>query len=122
MSILCVGIGLAKNAYAVQGANEAGADELRPPKTSPARLHAFIVSLQPRAMNIDACSGAHHWARLFQVHGRTVHQMTLKSVAPYRMRGRQGWNDVTDALAICEAVQRPNMRFVAIKAARGPDR
>jgi transposase len=66
---------------------------------------------------MEACSGAHHWARLFQAHGHTVRLMAPKFVTPYRLSGRRGKNDAADAAAICEAVQRPAMRFVPIKDA-----
>jgi transposase len=115
MSILYVGIDLAKNVFAVHGVNEAGAAELRQPKVTRAKLHALIASLPPCVVGMEACSGAHHWARLFQAHGHTVRLMAPKFVAPYRMSGKQGKNDAADAMAICEAVQRPNMRFVPIK-------
>jgi transposase len=64
---------------------------------------------------MEACSGAHHWAREFQKLGHTVRIMAPKFVAPYRMSGKHGKNDAADAAAICEAVTRPNMRFVPIK-------
>jgi len=64
---------------------------------------------------MEACSGAHHWARMFQQHGHTVKLMAPTLVAPYRMSGKQGKNDAADAAAICEAVTRPNMRFVPLK-------
>ena len=115
MSILYVGIDLAKNVFAVHGVNQAGSAELRQPKVARAKLHALIASLPPCVIGMEACSGAHHWARLFQTHGHTVRLMAPKFVAPYRMSGKQGKNDAADAMAICEAVQRPNMRFVPIK-------
>lgn len=65
---------------------------------------------------MEACSGAHHWARLFVQHGHTVRLIAPKFVAPYRMSGKRGKNDAADAAAICEAVQRPNMRFVPVKS------
>jgi transposase len=65
---------------------------------------------------MEACSGAHHWARQFMVHGHTVRLMAPKFVSPYRLSGKRGKNDAADAAAICEAVQRPNMRFVPIKS------
>ena len=71
--------------------------------------------MPPCTIGIEACSGAHHWARLFAAHGHTVKLMAPKLVAPYRMSGRRGKNDAADAAAICEAVQRPNMRFVPVK-------
>jgi transposase len=64
---------------------------------------------------MEACSGAHHWARLFQAHGHTVRLMAPKFVAPYRLSGKRGKNDAADAAAICEAVTRPSMRFVPPK-------
>jgi transposase len=116
MSILYVGIDLAKNVFAVHGVSNAGTAELRQPKVARAKLHALIASLPPCVIGIEACSGAHHWARRFQTHGHTVRLMAPKFVAPYRMSGKQGKNDAADAAAICEAVQRPNMRFVPIKS------
>jgi transposase len=116
MSILYVGIDLAKNVFAVHGVDKSGTARLRQPKVARAKLHALIVSLPPCVIGMEACSGAHHWARLFQAHGHTVRLMAPKFVAPYRMSGKQGKNDAADAAAICEAVQRPNMRFVPIKS------
>lgn len=65
---------------------------------------------------MEACSGAHHWAREFQRPGHTVRLMAPKFVAPYRLSGKRGKNDAADAAAICEAVMRPNMRFVPLKS------
>jgi len=64
---------------------------------------------------MEACSGAHYWAREFEKFGHTVKLMAPKFVVPYRMGGKQGKNDAADAAAICEAVTRPNMRFVPVK-------
>jgi len=72
MSILYVGIDLAKNVFALHGVNEAGTVELRQPRVARAKLHALIASLPPCVIGMEACSGAHHWARLFQAHGHTV--------------------------------------------------
>ena len=66
-------------------------------------------------IGMEACSGAHYWARQFQAHGLTVRLMAPKLVTPYRMSGKRGKNDAADAAAICEALQRPNMRFVPVK-------
>ena len=85
-----------------------------------AKLHALIASLPPCVIGMEACSGAHHWARLFQARGHTVRLMAPKFVAPHRMSGKQGKNDAADPMAICEAVQRPNMRFVPIKTEDQP--
>jgi transposase len=63
-------------------------------------------------MGMEACSGAHEWARRFARYGHTVRLMAPKFVAPYRKSGK---NDGNDAEAICEAVSRPSMRFVPVK-------
>ena len=63
-----------------------------------------------------AASGAHHWAREFAKFGHDVRIIAAKFVAPYRLSGRRGKNDAADAQAICEAVQRPHMRFVPVKS------
>ena len=68
---------------------------------------------------MEACSGAHHWAREFQKFGHTVRLMAPKFIVPYRLSGKRGKNDAADAAdaaAICEAVARPNMRFVPVKS------
>jgi len=64
---------------------------------------------------MEACTGAHHWARLFRQHGYTVKLIAPKFVTQYRMSGRRGKNDAADVTAICEAVTRPNMSFVPVK-------
>ena len=116
MAILTVGIDLAKNVFAVHGVNESGAAQLRQPKVARAKLNALIAAIPPCTIGIEACSGAHQWARQFQAHGHTVRLIAPKLVTPYRMSGKRGKNDAADAAAICEAVQRPNMRFVPIKS------
>ena len=116
MSILTVGIDLAKNVFAVHGVNDAGKAELVRPAVPRAQLHELIASLPPCIIGMEACSGAHHWARLFQALGHTVRLIAPKFVTPYRMSGRRGKNDAADAAAICEAIQRPHMRFVPIKS------
>ncbi len=115
MTIIAIGIDLAKNIFAVHGVNLGGAVCLRQPKVARAKLGAMIAALPPGVIGMEACSGAHHWARQFQAHGHTVRLMAPKLVTPYRMSGKRGKNDAADAAAICEAVQRPTMRFVPIK-------
>ena len=115
MAILTVGIDLAKNVFAVHGINEAGKAELVRPTVPRDKLHELIAQLPPCTIGMEACSGAHHWARLFLDCGHTVRLVAPKFVAPYRMSGKRGKNDAADAAAICEAVQRPHMRFVPIK-------
>ncbi len=65
MTILTVGIDLAKNVFAVHGVNAAGKLQLRQPKVARAKLHALVAALPPCMIGMEACSGAHHWARQF---------------------------------------------------------
>jgi len=115
MTILTVGIDLAKKVLGVHGVNEAGKAELIRPAVPRDKLHELIASLPPCIIGMEACSGAHHWARLFQASGHTVRLIAPKFVTPYRMTGKRGKNDAADAAAICEAIQRPHMRFVPLK-------
>ena len=116
MSILYVGIDLAKNVFAVHGVDEHGRPALVRASVPRAKLHALITSLAPCTIGMEACSGAHHWARLFGALGHTVRLMAPKFVTPYRLSGKRGKTDAADAAAICEALQRPNMRFVPVKS------
>ena len=65
---------------------------------------------------MEACSGAHQWAREFEKFGHTVRLMARKFVVLYRMNGKRGKNDAADAAAIAEAVTCPNMRLVLLKS------
>jgi transposase len=116
MAIVTVGIDLAKNVFAVHGVDEAGNPALVRPEVPRAKLIELIANLPPCLIGMEACSGAHHWAREFARFGHTVRMMAPKFVVPYRMSGKRGKNDAADAAAICEAVTRPNMRFVPVKS------
>jgi len=115
MSIITVGIDLAKNVFAVHGVDDSGKPVLVKPKVSREHLLPLIAQLPACVIGMEACSGAHHWARQFRRYGHTVKLMAPKFVIPYRMSGKRGKNDAADAAAICEAVTRPNMRFVPVK-------
>jgi len=115
MPIVTVGIDLAKNIFAVHGIDEAGKAVLIKPRVMRDQLGGLIAQLPPCVIGMEACSGAHYWARVFQQYGHTVKLMAPKLVAPYRMSGKRGKNDAADAAAICEAVIRPSMRFVPLK-------
>ena len=115
MSIMTIGIDLAKNIFAVHGVDEYGKAVLVKPKVAREQLPSLIAQLPPCLIGMEACSGAHHWARLFHTYGHTVKLIAPKFVTPYRMSGKRGKNDAADAAAICEAVARPNMRFVPVK-------
>ncbi|HBS0405587.1 TPA: IS110-like element ISShdy1 family transposase, partial [Klebsiella pneumoniae] len=116
MTVVTVGIDLAKNVFAVHGVNAAGKAVLVKPLVRRAKLLELIATLPACLIGIEACTGAHFWAREFQKMGHTVRIMAPQLVSPYRMGGRHGKNDAADAAAICEAVTRPNMRFVPIKS------
>ncbi len=110
--VTTVGIDLAKRVFALHGVDGAGRVGLR--KTvRREQLMQTIAALPPCLIGMEACSGAHEWARRFQEFGHTVRLMAPVFVAPYRKSGK---NDGNDAEAICEAVARPNMRFVPIKS------
>ena len=71
MTILYVGIDLAKSVFAVHAVNEAGKPEFVRPNVARAKLLELIAALPPCVIGMEACSGAHHWARLFMAHGHT---------------------------------------------------
>ena len=111
--ITTVGVDLAKVVFTVHGVDAAGHTVLR--KTvRRERLMELIAGLPPCLIGMEACGGAHEWARKFQVHGHRVGIMMARFVAAYRKSSK---NDGNDAEAICEAVGRPNMRFVPVKSA-----
>ena len=116
MTIIAIGIDLAKNVFAVHGANEGGKAVLVRPTVKREALLELVAKLPPCLIGMEACSGAYHWAREFAKFGHDVRIIAAKFVAPYRLSGRRGKNDAADAQAICEAVQRPHMRFVPIKS------
>lgn len=115
MSIITVGIDLAKNVFVVHGVDDNGKSVLVKPKVARDKLLEREAKLPPCLIGMEACSGAHHWARLFRKYGHTVKLMAPKFVVPYRLSGKRGKTNAADAAAICEAVTRPHMRFVPVK-------
>ena len=115
MAIITIGIDLAKNVFALHSVDEFGKPALVRPSVKRDALLEIIAKLPPCLIGRQAYSGAHHWARLFVIHDHTVRLMAPKFVAPSRLSGKRGKNDAADAAAICEAVPRPNMRFVPVK-------
>jgi transposase len=111
-----IGIDLAKNVFAIHGINRFGKPVLVKPNVRRDQLLELMAQLPPCVVGMEACSGAHHWARELTGLGHTPRLMAPKFVTPYRMQGKRGKNDANDAAAICEAVTRPNMRFVPIKS------
>ncbi len=111
--ITTIGIDLAKSVFTVHGVDAAGHTVLH--KTvRRERLMELMAGLPPCQIGMEACGGAHEWARKFQGRGHRVGIMMARFVAPYRKSSK---NDGNDAEAICEAVARPNMRFVPVKSA-----
>ena len=109
--VAVLGIDLAKRVFALHGVDRAGNVVLKQ-VVSRSALGRVIAQLPPCLIGMEACSGAHEWARQFAQHGHTVKLMAAGFVTPYRKAGK---NDDNDADAICEAVSRPNMRFVPVK-------
>ena len=83
MTIVYVGVDLAKNVFALHGVNATGAVQLRQPRVARNKLREVVAALPPCTIGIEACSGAHHWARLFAQHGHSVKLMAPKLVTPY---------------------------------------
>jgi transposase len=108
-----IGIDLAKSVFQVHGVGADGTVVLRR-QLRRAQVLAFFSRLQPCLIGMEACSGAHHWAREVSALGHEVRLMPAAYVKPYVKRGK---TDRADAEAICEAVTRPTMRFVPVKSA-----
>lgn len=111
MKITTIGIDLAKNVFQVHGVDERGKVVLKK-QLRRDQMATFFVNLPPCLIGIEACSSAHHWARKLNGMGHTVRLMAPQFVKPYVKTNK---NDAADAEAICEAVGRPNMRFVPVK-------
>lgn len=111
MKITTVGIDLAKLVFQIHGVNERGKVSVRR-QLKRAEMSSYFVNLEPCLIGMEACGSAHYWARKLEGYGHTVKLMAPQFVKPYVKTNK---NDVADAEAICEAVSRPNMRFVAIK-------
>jgi transposase len=111
--ITTVGIDLAKSVFSLHAVDGAGRMVFRRTVRRD-QLLGVVAGLPPCLIGMEACSGAHEWGRRFQGFGHTVRLMAPKFVIPYRKSGK---NDGNHAEAICEAVTRPNMRFVPVKSA-----
>jgi len=113
MTIATIGIDIAKNVFHLHGVcvdgNVVVSRQLRRRQDIP-----YLQQLTPCLIGIEACPGAHHWARQIAALGHEVRLMPPQYVKPYVKRQK---NDAADAAAICEAVTRPTMRFVAVKSA-----
>ena len=110
-TITTIGLDIAKSVFQVHGVDADGNVVIRR-QVKRRYVLAFFQKLPPCLVGIEACASSHHWSRELQALGHTVRLMPPAYVKPYVKRQK---NDGTDAEAICEAVTRPNMRFVATK-------
>jgi transposase len=110
-AITTIGLDIAKSVFQVHGVDGEGNVVVRR-QVKRRYVLAFFQKLPPCLVGIEACASSHHWSRELQALGHTVRLMPPSYVKPYVKRQK---NDATDAEAICEAVSRPNMRFVATK-------
>jgi transposase len=112
MKITTSGIDVAKSVFQVHGIDEHGKVVLRR-QLRRSQVLVFFSRLEPCMIGMEACASSHYWARKLIGLGHTVRLMAPQFVKPYRMNDK---NDGNDAEAICEAVQRPSMRFVPVKS------
>ena len=112
MDVTTVGIDLAKNVFQVHAVDARGKVVLRK-QLRRSQVAEFFVNLPPCLIGMEACASSHHWGRTLERFGHTVRLMAPQFVKPYVKTNK---NDAADAEAICEAVGRPNMRFVPIKS------
>ncbi len=106
-----IGIDLAKQVFQVHGVDYQDKVVLRK-QLRRNQMLSFFATLSPCLIGMEACGGAHYWARELQKLGHTVKLMAPQFVKPYVKSNK---NDANDAEAICEAVGRPTMRFVSVK-------
>lgn len=110
-TVTTIGLDIAKSVFQVHGIDAEGKVAVRQ-QLKRARIIPFFKKLSPCVVGIEACASSHYWARELAVLGHEVKLMPPAYVKPYVKRQK---NDAADAEAICEAVQRPSMRFVPIK-------
>ena len=113
MQITTIGLDIAKNVFQVHGIDAAENVVVRK-QLRRSQVIAFFKGLAPCLVGMEACATSHYWARELMRLGHQVRLMPAKDVKAYVKRNK---NDAADAEAICEAVRRPTMRFVAIKSA-----
>lgn len=106
-----IGIDVAKQVFQVHGVDERGHTVLRR-RLARSQVRTVLAHLPPCVVGLEACGSAHYWARELRALGHDVRLMAPQFVTPYRKNDK---NDGNDAEAICEAVGRPQMRFVPVK-------
>lgn len=110
--VTTIGLDIAKNVFQAHGADAAGR-QIFSRRVSRNKVLEFFAGQPKCLVALEACGGAHHWARALLDMGHEVRLIPPAYVKPFVKRQK---NDAADAEAICEAVQRPNMRFVAVKS------
>jgi transposase len=111
MTVTTIGIDLAKSVFQVHGVDSRGHAVLRK-QLRRIQLQPFFANLPPCLIGMESCCGSHYFARQLEALGHTVKLIAPQFVKPY-VKSKK--NDANDAEAICEAVSRPNMRFVHAK-------
>jgi transposase len=117
MNCTTLGVDVAKNVFQLHGVDERGQVAMQK-RVSRSKLLATVAQLPPGVIGMEACGSAQYWARELQQFGHTVKLISPQFVKPY-VKGNK--NDSRDAEAICEAVSRPHMRFVALKTVESQD-
>jgi transposase len=112
MKITTSGIDVAKSVFQVHGVDARGNVVVRR-QIRRSQLLLFFSKLEPCLIGMEACATSHYWARKLSALGHTIRLMAPQFVKPYRKNDK---NDGNDAEAICEALQRPSMRFVSVKS------
>src|SRR6202166_2249844 len=110
-TITTIGFDIAKSVFQIHGVDASGQVLIRS-QLKRRQVSAFFEKLPSCLVGIEACASSHHWSRQIKALGHTVRLMPPAYVKPYVKRQK---NDAADAEAICEAVTRVNMRFVATK-------
>lgn len=119
MKLIRVGVDLAKNVFQLHGVDRSEKEVWKRKLDRGNWIKILLDSVEPGCeIGMEACSGAHHWARLLQAKGFTVKLIAPQFVKPYVKSNK---NDANDAEAICEAMSRPHMRFVEVKTVEQQD-
>ena len=111
--LIRIGMDTSKRVFQLHGVNAAEQAVLKK-KLRRKEMLEFFAKLEPMVIGIEACGGAHHWARVLGEMGHSVRLIAPQHAKRFVKRGK---NDAADAAALCEAMNRPDMQFVAVKTA-----